>query len=78
MVKKTDIVRELVRRGRYREALRIAKDFRLGITPEQHDSMARGYECMLYPDFYSQIGKNAEECVKDGVETLVSLYGETV
>lgn len=78
MVKKSDVVRSLVRRGKYREALRIAKDFRLGITKEQHDSMTRGYECMLYPDFYSQIGKNAESCVKDGIETLVNLYGEEI
>lgn len=40
--------------------------------------MTRGYECMLYPDFYSQIGKNAASCVKDGIETLVNLYGEEI
>ena len=32
MIKKSDIVRELVKTGDYKKALRIAKDFRIGIT----------------------------------------------
>lgn len=48
MVKKTDQVRSLVRQGRYKDALRIAKGFRLGITREQSDTMVRAYECIVY------------------------------
>lgn len=57
MVKKTDQVRSLVRQGRYKDALRIAKGFRLGITREQSDTIVRAYECMVHPDFYRSIGK---------------------
>ena len=32
MIKKSDMVRNLVATGQYKNALRIAKDFRLGIT----------------------------------------------
>ena len=35
MIRKSDIVRSLVAEHQYKKALRIAKDFRLGITPEQ-------------------------------------------
>lgn len=58
MIKKTDQVRSLVRQGRYKDALRIAKGFRLGITREQSDTMVRAYECMVHPDFYRSIGKH--------------------
>ena len=44
MVKKTDKVRSMVRQGRYKDALRIEKGFRLGITREQRDTMVRAYE----------------------------------
>ena len=41
MVKKSDLVRSLVEKREYRKALNIAKDFKLGITPEQSSMMRR-------------------------------------
>lgn len=75
MVKKTEKVRELVRQGRYKEALRIVKGFRLGITREQIESMTRAYECMVHPDFYRSIGKNTQECIDGGVAVLCQIFG---
>lgn len=75
--KKSDRVRRLVAAGEYKAALRIAKDFRLGISPEDSDAMIRGFECMgTSPEFYKSIGFDAEGCVKRGIEVLVSLYGQ--
>ena len=75
MVKKTEQVRDLVRQGRYKEALRIVKGFRLGITREQIESMTRAYECMVHPDFYRSIGKNTKECIDGGVAVLCQIFG---
>ena len=72
MVKKTDIVRAAVSAGNFKEALRIAKDFRINITKEQRSTMARAYECIVHPDFYQQIGTD----IPAGVSLVQSLYGQ--
>ena len=51
MVKKTDIVRTAVKNGEWKKALRIAKEFRIGITQEQRVKMSRAYECIVHPGF---------------------------
>ncbi len=75
MVKKSDIVRAAVASGSLKEALRIAKDFRIGISPEQRSTMARAYECMVHPDFYRQIGTDIPAAIKEGVDLVTKLYG---
>ena len=49
--KKSDIVRKLVACGEFKKALRIAKEFRMGIAKADSDAMKRGYECMINPNF---------------------------
>lgn len=73
--KKSDVVRRLVEAGEYQKALGIAKDFRLGINREERDAMRLAYECMVWPDFYRQIGKDVGREIKAGVEVMVMLYG---
>lgn len=75
MEKKSDTVRRLVAAGNFKEALRIAKDFRLGISKEDMDAMKTGYECMVYPDFYRQLGFNPAQIAQKGVEAIQRLYG---
>lgn len=76
MVKKSDIVREAVAAGNYKAALKIAKDFRIGISKEDSDAMKRGYECMATsPEFYASIGFDVGECISRGIEVLVRIYG---
>lgn len=75
MERKSDKVRRLVAEGDIKAALRIAKDFRLGITKEQTDAMTRAYECLTNPRFYQSIGVNIAKTVEKGQETLLSLYG---
>lgn len=76
MTKKTDIVREAIKAGDMKKALRIAKDFRINVTKEQREKMSRAYECMVHPDFYKQIGTNVMETINTGKQTLTLLYGE--
>lgn len=74
-IKKTDIVKEAVAAGDMKKALRIAKGFRIRVTAEQRDAMARAYECMMYPEFYRQIGTDIPNAIAKGVDIVKSLYG---
>lgn len=75
MERKSDIVRRLVSEGEYKKALRIAKDFRLGISKEDSDCMKRGYECLVFPSFYQSIGLNPHEIALQAQATVKRLYG---
>lgn len=76
MEKKTDTVRRLVMCGEYRKALRIAKDFRLGIRPEDREAMRSAYECWLRPEFFRQLDIDTDAAVATGVLVLKRLYGK--
>lgn len=73
--KKSDIVRRLVACGEFKRALRIAKEFRIGIAKEDSDAMKRGYECMINPRFYAQIGYDPNKEIALGIETITRIYG---
>lgn len=74
MVRKTDIVRADIRQRSWKEALRIAKDFRIGVTQEQRDTMRLAYECIVHPEFYRQIGTDIPEAIRKGKLILLELY----
>lgn len=77
LVKKTDMVREAVAAGQWKKALSIAKGFRMGITKEQHSDITRAHECLVTcPEFYKSLGYDVDDCIKKGIEALVSLYGQ--
>lgn len=44
MKKKTEIVKEAIKAGDFKKALKLAKDFRINVTKEQREAMARAYE----------------------------------
>ena len=75
MVKKTDMVREELRSGDYKKALKIAKGFRINVTKEQQEVMTRAYECIVHPEFYKQIGVDILASIEKGKETVMLLYG---
>lgn len=75
LVKQSDIVREAVKAGEWKKALRIAKDFRINVSQEQRSAMARAYECMVHPEFYRQIGTDIAGAIANGKEVVSCLYG---
>ena len=75
MENKTDTVRRLTADGDFKGALRIAKDFRLGITKQESSAMKLAYECMVHGNFYKQLGYDLNEKVAEGLEVLKALYG---
>lgn len=70
MTKKTDIVRQAVKNGDFKLALKVAKGFRINITKEQHEAMTRAYECMVHPEFYRQIGTDIQRTIAEGKEVV--------
>lgn len=77
MERKSDKVRRLVSGGDFKEALRIAKDFRLGITKEQSSAMTLAYECMVHGRFYQQLGYDLKQKIAEGLAVLTGLYGRS-
>ena len=75
MVRKTDIVKNLVKEKNYQKALAIAKKFVIGIVKEDHEAMARAHECMTNPRFYKQLGTDIEQAIGKGIVVLERLYG---
>lgn len=75
MVRKTDIVKNLVKEKNYQKALAIAKKFVIGIAKEDHDAMVRAHECMTNPRFYKQLGTDIEQAIGKGIVVLERLYG---
>ena len=73
----SDKVREMVKAGEYKAALKRAKDFRLGVSKDDSRAMRRAYECYLYGAFYSSLGMDPNAEIVKGVEVLIKLYGTT-
>ena len=67
---KSELVRNYIKSENWKEALREAKNFRIGVSKEQRSVMARAYECYVHPSFYISIGKNIEECIEAGKKVL--------
>ena len=67
---KSELVRNYIKEQKWKEALREAKDFRIGVTKEQRSTMARAYECFIRPNFYASIGQNPAECIELGKTVL--------
>ena len=67
-------VRRLVREGEYKKALQICKE-RDCENPEHREILRSGYDSLLYPSFYKQIGQNPEAQYNKAVEVLKLVYG---
>lgn len=77
MERKSDKVRRLVAGGSFKEALSIAKDFRMGISKAESDAMTLAYECMVHDRFYKTLGYDLDEKIKQGIAVLTRLYGKS-
>lgn len=60
MKTKTQQAKELFESGDLKGALRLVKGFRIGLTPSQRSALSVGYECLVHPNFYVQLGKCLE------------------
>lgn len=75
MESKNSKVRRLVALGEYKQALQICKEWDY-INPNHREILRLGYECLMYPRFYKQLGKDPDAAYKKAIEVLHIVYGE--
>lgn len=73
MESKNAKVRRLVACGEYKKALQICKDW-IYENPSHSEILRLGYECLMYPGFYRQIGKDPERAYNEAVRVLNEVY----
>lgn len=73
METKTAKVKRLVAEGEYKQALQICKDWTYD-NPEHRNKLRLGYECLMYPGFYQQLGHDPTAAYNDAVKLLQQLY----
>lgn len=75
METKTSKALALFNARKLKEAFRIFKTFRGKFTPEEKRTIEIAYECMTGKYyFYSLLGINAEEVVREAVDIIKSVY----
>ena len=71
-IKKIDILRDLMKSEKWKEALSLAAKFpRLGA---EKAVIVRGHECLVNPAFYKQLGINTDNAVNDAITALKTKY----
>ena len=73
---KNSLVRKLVSQGEYKQALQICKEWNYK-DPSHRDKLRLGYECLMRPDFYKQIGKDPDYHYKESIIILHEVYGDS-
>lgn len=68
-------VRRLVKDGDYKQALQICKDWDYS-DPADRNQLRLGYECLMYPEFYKQLGKDPEKEYASAIAVLINVYGQ--
>ena len=72
---KTEQAINLWEEGKKKEALRIFKSFRIGITRDDRCSLSIAYECLSgKEDFYSQLGKDISAIKLQAAEIVEKLF----
>lgn len=67
--------RRLEAQKKWDVTLRKRREIR-GIKPEKRLlNMTTGYECIVHPDFYRQLGTDIPAAINAGVEIVTQIYG---
>ena len=63
-VSKTKQMLALYTAGDIKGALRLASTFKIGVPREEQKLLKRGYECIVHPQTYKQMGVVPEESIE--------------
>lgn len=74
MKTKTEQAVESFKQGDLKAALRVAKAFRMGLTRAESTTLTRGYECLVWPAQYQQLGYDPEAVVRDAVVVFINKF----
>lgn len=69
-----EMVIRYLREEKYKEAMKIAKGFKIELTKEQRDIVTRGYESYTNPRFYISLHQNVQENIRKAIEVLKEIY----
>lgn len=61
--------------GKVATALNYAKDFKIGVTDEEREIMARGYECIKRPEQYQEMGFSIDTAIEEATSVLKRVLG---
>lgn len=64
------MVQDYVKKGDFRRAIQIAKNFNRDLTKEENDIVTRAHEMQKNASFYEELGFNKEEQYEKAVEIL--------
>jgi hypothetical protein len=64
---KTETARDYLNKNEIKKCLAIVKGFKIGITKEESGIITRGYECLIRPQFYKQIGFDPAQETKKAI-----------
>lgn len=74
-INKTEMARQLYESGNYVSALRICRNFRIGVPEVNRRDMQIAYECMTGNEsFYRSIGIDTEQIIEHSKEILRNLF----
>ena len=76
MKTKTQQAKELFESGDLKGALKLVKGFRMGLTSNQRSALSVGYECLVHPNFYQQLGKCLETEINKAKAVLAEFFQE--
>ncbi len=75
-MKKIDVLTAHMKNNEWKEALRMAARFpRLG---SHKKDIQRGYEALVHPEFYSQLGRDIDGTIAAGITALKDRYTSTI
>ena len=67
---KTQEAKNLYLAGDVKGALKIASTFKIGITREEAKALKSGYEAIVHPAFYLQLGKDLNQMTAKAKEVF--------
>lgn len=65
---------ECYRAGNWKEALKVASYFRIGVTRQQRAVLRMGYECLVWPSAYAQMGVNEVQALEQAKALFISMF----
>lgn len=71
---KTAQVTDLLDRGQDLQALSVAKDFKIGFTAEERNTLRAGHGAATNPRFYLQLRKDPDALIRAAMDLLRARY----
>ena len=74
METKRNMVIRFMKEEKYKEAMKIAKGFKIELNEEQRSIVTRGYESYTNPRFYISLHQDIQENIRKAIEVLKEIY----